>query len=94
MSSTIFAFDFDGVLCDSANETGITGWKTLVRLGRAASTAEPPGVVLRDFPSVRPCLNLGWESILLAHLLLTEHSVHAINDQYASSLKRMHKNNR
>lgn len=29
--TSIWAFDFDGVLCDSARETGMAGWKGAVK---------------------------------------------------------------
>ena len=30
--TSIWAFDFDGVLCDSARETGMAGWKGTLRI--------------------------------------------------------------
>ena len=44
----IFAFDFDGVLCDSARETGTSGARTLISLGFEADYHQ----AIVDFPVV------------------------------------------
>jgi phosphoglycolate phosphatase-like HAD superfamily hydrolase len=67
MADLLLAFDFDGVICDSAAETGTSGW-------RAARTIWPDLPPLTEelidaFCQVRPVLHTGWQSILLIRLL-------------------------
>lgn len=32
MAKFVWALDFDGVLCDSVDETGLSGWRTCARV--------------------------------------------------------------
>ena len=71
MSDTeICALDFDGVICDSAVETGITGWKAAIQLWPDMPGDEVPAKQLLDqFRLVRPVLETGYEAILIMRLL-------------------------
>ncbi|MEE9412406.1 MAG: HAD family hydrolase [Methylococcales bacterium] len=65
----IYAFDFDGVICDSAVETGITGWKAATQLWGDMSGDLPGQSLLDAFRSIRPVLETGYEAILIMRLL-------------------------
>lgn len=72
-TTPIFAFDFDGVLVDSAGETGQSGWLAAKTLWPSASwlksDPQAPLDVLERFRQVRPCLETGWEAPLLVRVL-------------------------
>ena len=83
--TTVFAFDFDGVLVDSAAETGHSGWlaakilwpdATWMTTTTTTTTTEkdhqkpsPPSDIIERFRLVRPCLETGWEASLIVRLL-------------------------
>lgn len=64
----IFALDFDGVICDSAVETGITGWKAGTKLW-PDMTGSAPAAIVEQFRQVRPIIETGYEAILTVSLL-------------------------
>ena len=64
----IYALDFDGVICDSAIETAITGWK-VARILWPDMPVEPPADLLDLFKQVRPVMETGYEAILIIRLL-------------------------
>ncbi len=65
----IYALDFDGVICDSSIETGITGWKTASQLWDDMSGELPEESLFDSFRHVRPVLETGYEAILIMRLL-------------------------
>ena len=69
---TIYAFDFDGVICDSAVETSITGWKAAQSIWTdmsALPSTLPSQQLINDFRKIRPLLETGYEAILIMRLL-------------------------
>ena len=66
---SVLALDFDGVLCDSARETGITGWKAAGRLWADMADALPPEPLLDAYCRARPVIETGYEAILMMRLL-------------------------
>lgn len=64
----LYALDFDGVICDSAIETGITGWKVANQLWQDMP-AEIPANIINQFREVRPVMETGYEAILIIRLL-------------------------
>lgn len=66
---SVLALDFDGVLCDSARETGITGWKAAGRLWEDMAEALPPEQLLNAYCRARPVIETGYEAILMMRLL-------------------------
>lgn len=68
MRTRLYALDFDGVICDSAVETGLTGWKVASALW-ADMPACMPDTVLDSFRAVRPVMETGFEAILIVRLL-------------------------
>ena len=65
----IYALDFDGVICDSAVETAITGWKAASTLWDDINTPLPPQNLIEQFRLIRPLLETGYEAILIMRLL-------------------------
>ncbi|KAF3978139.1 MAG: HAD family hydrolase [Methylococcales symbiont of Iophon sp. n. MRB-2018] len=67
--SIIYALDFDGVICDSVLETGISGWKAASYLWDDIKTAMPSQQIIDDFRAVRPIMGTGYEAILINKML-------------------------
>ncbi len=65
----IYALDFDGVICDSAIETGMTGWKAAQKIWQDMPKGNPPETIINDFRQIRPFLETGYEAILIVRLL-------------------------
>ncbi len=65
----VLALDFDGVLCDSARETGITGWKAAATLWEDMAEPLPPQSLLESYCRVRPVIETGYEAIAMMRLL-------------------------
>lgn len=65
---TIYALDFDGVICDSAVETGITGSKVAHQIW-PEMPAHPSEEMIALFRQVRPVMETGYEAILIMRLL-------------------------
>lgn len=91
MSKKIFyALDFDGVICDSAIETGMTGWKCARKLWKEMPEIMPPAI-LNDFVQARPVIETGYESILTVRLLYLQYRVEAIcqnrNDYFSNLMQ-------
>jgi phosphoglycolate phosphatase-like HAD superfamily hydrolase len=66
---TLLALDFDGVLCDSAQETGLTGWKAAGTLWADMAAPMPPQALLDAYCRTRGVLETGYEAILMMRLL-------------------------
>ena len=79
--SILYALDFDGVICDSAIETGISGWKAAHQIWPEMPRT-PPDAMVEQFRAVRPIIETGYEAILTMRLLSLGHSVANIADQY------------
>ncbi|RTZ65145.1 MAG: HAD family hydrolase [Aquificaceae bacterium] len=89
----IYALDFDGVICDSAIETSITGWKAARKIWQDISSTLPPEKLITDFRQVRPFLETGYEAILIMRLLDQGVSVKSLCESYAILLKQLICNN-
>ncbi len=77
----LYALDFDGVICDSAVETAITGWKA----ARLIWDDMPPAVPTQGighFREVRPLIETGYEAILAMRLLFLGKTVAEIEQNY------------
>jgi phosphoglycolate phosphatase-like HAD superfamily hydrolase len=66
---SVLALDFDGVLCDSARETGITGWKAAGALWDDMAEPLPPQTLLDGYCRARPVIETGFEAIAMMRLL-------------------------
>ncbi|HEC58703.1 hypothetical protein LCGC14_0788510 [marine sediment metagenome] len=87
MSNTkLYAFDFDGVICDSAIETGITGWKVACQLWPDMPTETPLGI-LEKFRQVRPVMETGYEAILIMRKLFEGITPQLLLEQFKTQIK-------
>ncbi|QWF70777.1 HAD family hydrolase [Methylomonas paludis] len=59
----IYALDFDGVICDSAIETGISGWKAATQIW-PDMPVDAPTEMVELFRQARPIIETGYEAIL------------------------------
>ncbi len=83
----IYALDFDGVICDSAVETGITGWKAATHVWNEMTGVLPDQVLLDAFRRVRPALETGYEAIIIMRLLYQGIHHDRLLDNYAKQIK-------
>jgi phosphoglycolate phosphatase-like HAD superfamily hydrolase len=72
--SNIYALDFDGVICDSAIETGISGWKAAYQIW-PDMPKDAPSTMVELFRQVRPIIETGYEAILTMRSLYLGESV-------------------
>ncbi len=84
----IYALDFDGVLCDSAVETGITGWKVASQLWPEMS-ADTPQEMIDLFRQVRPVMETGYEAVLIMRLLFEGVTTQTLLDNFATAIAAM-----
>lgn len=85
IKQTIYALDFDGVICDSAIETGITGWKVAKQIwSDMPDTASLEMISL--FRQVRPVMETGYEAILIMRLLFEGVSSDELLNNFTSSI--------
>jgi phosphoglycolate phosphatase-like HAD superfamily hydrolase len=78
----LYALDFDGVICDSAVETGMTGWKAAAQLWHDMPKAIPSTILIDRFRQVRPIIETGYEAILAMRLLHQDMSVETILNDF------------
>lgn len=77
MTATIYALDFDGVICDSALETGLSAWRAARQIWPTLPLQIPKDV-LSGFRRVRPALETGFEAILINRCLFDGSSADAL----------------
>lgn len=80
----IYALDFDGVICDSAVETAITGWKAASYVWTDMSDTIPDAKHIEQFRELRAQLETGYEAIVFMRLLQQGESVASIRENIAS----------
>lgn len=84
----IHALDFDGVICDSAVETAITGWTAASQIWNDMPAETPPALV-DQFRLVRPIIETGYEAILAMRLLFLGETSAAIFADYQSKILKL-----
>jgi phosphoglycolate phosphatase-like HAD superfamily hydrolase len=84
-NSIIYALDFDGVICDSAVETAITGWKAASQIWDDMPKVVPQEMIAR-FRVIRPIIETGYEAILTMRLLYLEESIESIYSDYSNKI--------
>ena len=84
-NSIIYALDFDGVICDSAVETAITGWKAASQIWGDMPNAVPQEMIAR-FRVIRPIIETGYEAILAMRLMYLEESIESIYNDYGNKI--------
>ena len=87
-NSIIYALDFDGVICDSAVETAITGWKAAVSIWDDMPNAVPHELI-EQFRLTRPLIETGYEAILAMRLLYLNQSVNTIYADYGNKIEAL-----
>ena len=85
----IYALDFDGVICDSAVETAITGWKSATYIWSDMAKTVPDEAHIEQFRALRPQLETGYEAILFMRLLQQGESVESIQANLTSFKKEL-----
>jgi phosphoglycolate phosphatase-like HAD superfamily hydrolase len=86
--SIVYALDFDGVICDSAVETAMTGWKAANTLWQDMSDDVPPAMI-EQFRLIRPMIETGYEAILAMRLLYLGETIEAIVHDYADKIQSL-----
>ena len=87
--ATIYALDFDGVICDSAVETAITGWKAATYVWPDMKNTVPEEAHIEQFRTLRPQLETGYEAILYMRLLQQGESVASIRANIANFIQEL-----
>ena len=90
---TIYALDFDGVICDSAIETAVSGWKVAKEIWSDFNEPLPSQHIIDQFRLVRPVLEFGYEAILIMKLLHDGNTVDEIIRDYSQKLSALVKDN-
>ncbi|NOR80061.1 MAG: HAD family hydrolase [Methyloprofundus sp.] len=85
----IYALDFDGVLCDSAVETAITGWKAATYVWSDMANTIPEETHIEQFRALRPQLETGYEAILFMRLIQQGESVASIQANIANFISEL-----
>lgn len=88
MTNKLYALDFDGVICDSAIETGTAGWKVAQKLW-SDMPAIVPTDLMAHFRQVRPVMETGYESILIMRLLFEGISAENINSAFHHQMEAL-----
>ncbi|WP_036254257.1 HAD family hydrolase [Methylobacter sp. BBA5.1] len=88
-NSIIYALDFDGVICDSAVETAITGWKCAGQIWDDMPGPVPPSQLIDQFRQVRPIIETGYEAILAMRLLHLGETTASIYTDYAGKTQAL-----
>jgi phosphoglycolate phosphatase-like HAD superfamily hydrolase len=65
----VLALDFDGVICDTADETLKSTWQVYREIWDASGN-DPPSEAAAAFQRMRPTLEIGWEAPVLLRAIL------------------------
>jgi len=87
-TSILYALDFDGVICDSAVETAITGWRAACQIWPDMH-GEAPAEMIARFREIRPIIETGYESILAMRLLQQGESCEAIFESHGEKMQAL-----
>jgi len=88
MPEPLFAFDFDGVICDSAIETGLSGWQVATHIWHDMPKQMPEHIMV-DFRRVRPVMETGFEAILICRLLFEQLDTDRLLTHFASQIDHL-----
>ena len=87
-NSIIYALDFDGVICDSAVETAITGWKAAGSIWEDMPETAPQ-VMIDRFRLIRPNIETGYEAILAMRLLYLGETIESLDSGYGDKIQAL-----
>jgi len=82
----LYALDFDGVICDSAIETGVTGWKVAGQIWQDMPEHTPSDII-DLFRQVRPVMETGYEAILIMRLLYEGIPAQTLLNDFSASIE-------
>lgn len=85
----ILAFDFDGVICDSASETAMSGWEAATDIWPDDFNIKINKESIEAFRSCRPVLETGYHSILIMKLLKDGYSTKQIMNNFNSLIDEL-----
>jgi phosphoglycolate phosphatase-like HAD superfamily hydrolase len=73
--TTLLVLDFDGVVCDSIDETFLASWNAYHALYRKEEPASVPLSARRAFGALRPFIRTGEDFVMIQELLATGRTV-------------------
>lgn len=78
----LFALDFDGVICNSADETAVSAWRAASQLWPtlAMPGSDAPDDIVEQFRTVRPYLEIGYQAIVMVRMLVEKAPINAFRD--------------
>jgi len=88
-TKTLFALDFDGVICDSAVETAMTAWKAAQGIWPDMHDQAITDKHIQQFRTIRPSLEFGYEAILIIRLLHQGMTVSELFENYHLQLQSL-----
>jgi len=71
----LLVLDFDGVICDSAEECFVSSWTAYHQLYRGQTGGEAPAAARADFRAMRPFVRSGEDFVLIQELIAGGRSV-------------------
>lgn len=90
VANCIIALDFDGVICDSAAETAVSGWKAARTIWPNLFRRKlPTDKQISDFREVRPYLETGYQSILMMKMLQENLPIAEFSENAAAHFERI-----
>lgn len=84
MRTDVVALDFDGVLCDSARETGASAWRAGCSIWREWD-GFVPSPLLNRFVELRPVIETGYQTVLLMRMIANGLSPHDITARFVEN---------
>ena len=88
-SNTLYALDFDGVICHSAIETAGTAWIAAQTLWPDMADEEITESRVQELVQMRPCLEYGYEAPLIMRLLHQQTGLQADCSNYQDQIKKL-----
>ncbi len=87
--NTLYALDFDGVICNSAVETALTGWLAAQSLWPDLKGLSLNDEQIKQFTKIRPCLEFGYEAILIVRLFHDHFSLDNNCQNYSEAIQSL-----
>jgi phosphoglycolate phosphatase-like HAD superfamily hydrolase len=87
-SPTIFALDFDGVICDGLTEYFQVAWRTYCQIWSPVEK-RPPDNLANKFYQLRPVIETGWEMPVLIRALIKEIPEEKILQEWGNIVKEI-----
>ena len=88
-SNTLYALDFDGVICHSAIETAGTSWKAAQTLWPDMQDDEITESLIQELVKIRPCLEVGFEAPLIMRLLHQQTGLQTDCSNYQEQIEKL-----